>query len=146
MRLRPTRPVLARGEVRQRQVPGEGEPGAQRADSRHGSGGANPEGRDAAGDIACEAAMGCACGQGRQDYDEGWQMSERTYTEIETRLIAKECAKEALREYQNENRMLSTAEAADALKVSPRTLYRLNPKRVGGKIPYSWVAKQLGGE
>lgn len=73
-------------------------------------------------------------------------MTERVYTEFEARRIAVECAKEALREYQNENRMLSTVEAAEALGVSPRTLYRLNPKRVGGKIPYSWVAKKLEGE
>lgn len=67
---------------------------------------------------------------------------ERMYTELEARRIAVECAKEALREYQNENRMLTTAEAAGELKLSERTIIRMKPRRVGGKIPYSWVAKQ----
>lgn len=71
-------------------------------------------------------------------------MSERVYTEFEARRIAVECAKEALREYQNENRMLSTAEAAKELNVSERSLYRLKPRRIAGQIPYSWVAKKKG--
>lgn len=73
-------------------------------------------------------------------------MSERMYTETEARRIAVECAKEALREYEQENRMLSTAEAAEALNVSERSLYRLKPKRIAGQIPYSWVVKQKEGK
>jgi thiamine pyrophosphate-dependent acetolactate synthase large subunit-like protein len=37
-------------------------------------------------------------------------------------------------------------QAAEMLDVSTRTIHRMKPPRVGAKIPYSWVLKQLEGK
>ncbi len=39
---------------------------------------------------------------------------------------------------------VSLSQAAEMLEVSTRTIQRMNPPRsAGGRIPYSWVSKQL---
>jgi hypothetical protein len=53
----------------------------------------------------------------------------------------------ALKRYAAMHPLPSTVtvqQAADALGLSPRTIHRMKPPRVGPKIPYSWILKQLG--
>lgn len=68
---------------------------------------------------------------------------ERMYTETEAKRLAIEAAKEALKEFASETHppmCMTVREAAKALKVSVRTVARLNLKRNSvGKIPYSAV-------
>lgn len=66
------------------------------------------------------------------------------YSEAEARQIAVEAAKLALQEFASPM-TLSFAEAAERLKLSTRTIHRMNPPRVGGRIPYAWVMKQAEG-
>jgi hypothetical protein len=71
---------------------------------------------------------------------------ERMYTEQEARNLAIEAAGEALKRFAATHpnpANVSVAEAASALNLSVRTIARLKPPKVGGKIPYSWVLKRL---
>lgn len=71
---------------------------------------------------------------------------ERMYTESEARQLAVDAAGEALRRYAAEHPLpatVSVSGAASALNVSVRTVARMKPPKVGGKIPYSWVLKRL---
>jgi len=38
---------------------------------------------------------------------------------------------------------VSVAEAAKLLSLSTRTVTRMNPPRVAGKVPYSWIVETL---
>jgi hypothetical protein len=38
---------------------------------------------------------------------------------------------------------VTVGEAAGMLKLSPRTIHRMKPPRVGARIPYTWVLKKL---
>jgi hypothetical protein len=71
---------------------------------------------------------------------------ERMYTESEARQLAVDAARQALAMFKAERPMpacLSVADTAKALDVSVRTIARMKPPKVGGKIPYSWVLKRL---
>lgn len=69
-------------------------------------------------------------------------MAERMYTSQEVRQIASEAARRVLEERPVPS-TLTTEQAAEILGVSTRTIQRLNPRRVGSKIPYLWVRQQL---
>lgn len=74
---------------------------------------------------------------------------ERMYTETEAKRIAAEAAHAALLRYTSthpEPVTMSFPQAAKAMSLSESTIRRLKPPRVGGKIPYSWVVKQLEGK
>ncbi len=72
-------------------------------------------------------------------------MNARNYTSAEAKELAVAAAQEALARFAAERpnpSWVTLNQAADMLKVSTRTVQRLNPPRVGGKIPYSWIVKQ----
>lgn len=73
-------------------------------------------------------------------------MMERTYTSSEAKDLAVSAAQEALARFVATHPTptnLTLAQAAEMLAVSPRTIQRMGAPRVGGRIPYSWVIKQL---
>lgn len=75
-------------------------------------------------------------------------MAERIYTEQEARRLAVDAAQEALARFTATHPKPATMtfpQAAEAMSLSESTIRRLKPPRVGGKIPYSWVVKQLEG-
>lgn len=70
------------------------------------------------------------------------------YTEDEARRLALDTAQKAIALYAATHPQPTTMtfpQAAEAMKLSESTIRRLKPPRVGGKIPYSWVVKQLEG-
>jgi hypothetical protein len=73
---------------------------------------------------------------------------DRMYSEAETRRIAVDAAQEALKLFaatHPQSATMTFPQAAEAMGLSESTIRRLKPDRVGGKIPYSWVVKQLEG-
>lgn len=71
---------------------------------------------------------------------------QRMYTEQEARRLAVEAAEEAIARFSARRPvapLLSVAAAADTLGISVRTIARMKPPKVGGKIPYSWVVEKL---
>jgi hypothetical protein len=75
-------------------------------------------------------------------------VTERVYSEDEARSLALNAAKKAVALFAATHPQPATMtfpQAAEALSLSESTVRRLKPPRVGGKIPYSWVVKQLEG-
>jgi hypothetical protein len=73
-------------------------------------------------------------------------VSGRTYTADEAKALAVDAALRALREYAATHPVPATMtvqQAAEALSVSPRTIHRMKPQRMGARIPYTWVVSQL---
>lgn len=69
-------------------------------------------------------------------------MTDRHFTEADVIRIAKQAVTLAIAE-RPIPATVTTAEAARLLDVSVSTIQRMKPKRVGTKIPYSWVAERL---
>jgi hypothetical protein len=70
-------------------------------------------------------------------------MTERMYSEHEVIKIAEDAAERAIAKFSSQL-TVSFDDAAKKLGVSIRTIQRLNPRRVGDRIPYSWVLEQAG--
>jgi hypothetical protein len=83
-------------------------------------------------------------GDGESETEEGAIM-ERMYTETEAQKIVDKALRQFAASHPVPN-VVTTTEAAEWLKVSPRTIVRMNPPRNGGKIPYAWVLKRLSGD
>jgi hypothetical protein len=63
-----------------------------------------------------------------------------------TKEEAKQLIRDAVREVLAERPVpacVSVAEAAKLLSLSTRTVTRMNPPRVAGKVPYSWIVETL---
>jgi hypothetical protein len=75
-------------------------------------------------------------------------VSERMYSEAEAQRLALHTAQKAVALFAATHPQPATMtfpQAAEVLSLSESTIRRLKPPRVGGKIPYSWVVKQLEG-
>jgi hypothetical protein len=70
---------------------------------------------------------------------------ERMYTETEAQKIVDKALRQFAASHPVPN-VVTTTEAAKWLKVSARTIVRMNPPRNGGKIPYAWVLQRLSGD
>lgn len=71
---------------------------------------------------------------------------ERMLTEHEARKLAVDAATEALARFKATHPApvsLSVSDTAAMLGLSVRTIARMKPEKIGGKIPYSWVLKRL---
>lgn len=63
-----------------------------------------------------------------------------------TKEEARQLIRQAVREVLAERPVpacVSVAEAARMLGLSTRTVTRMNPPRVAGKVPYSWIVETL---